>query len=294
MSRAIVFPFLTAAQESVSALWAFKPESDSRGIIESWDVSSDVIASISARIDLAAIREQCRLSTGARIAASLCWKSRGTSLRGQLASTKLSLLAPTEEIALSGTVLGSSSAQEIEFSLILHLLGRPKHVLDRLSPSEDGAILWRSSRKVLIEGEAARFPVEGRAFSSSSLPGGAPWFLDWTATNLEDPLLGGVRLLLNSEHPAAAEITSESESGTLWREFMRLDVATQLIRGCLLQEEFRTSPTAYSEGSIGAHVNALITTFLPGHSARTLFSMSQHEPNRFHAELAAAFRIGAL
>lgn len=261
--------------------------------METWDVTVDIAATVTARLDLALLREDCGLPTGTKLTASLCWRSRGTSLRGQLASTNLSPLAPTEEISLSGSLPGECAAQEVDFALIVHLTKRPRQITNPLAAVDAGAVLWKSTRKVLIEGEAARFPVESRPFSSSLFPTQAPWFLEWTATNLDDPLLGGVRLFLNSEHPAAEQMMSESELGMLWRDFMRVDTATQLIRGCLSSDEFVSAPSSFAEGSIGAHVNSLINVFLPNQTARSLLAMSLHEPSQFHAVLAAAFRVGS-
>jgi len=68
-------------------------------------------------------------------------------------------------------------------------------------------------------------------FNEHGHPRSAAWFLDICYDDPSDPFLGGVRLIVNSDHKAgkAALERSDSPESLLARSAMKVDVARQLF-----------------------------------------------------------------
>lgn len=261
--------------------------------LPSWDAGTDIHIRSEVFVNVEGIYQDCRLERDARLRLVLLWQSSGTKLRGSGGKVDFSHTRSSGTVALKAHIDGKLLADKL--SLFIKLLfidpGSTQH---RLVPHTPGSILLESpSYKVQIEGDGARFPIEVIDFSTTHFPHNAGWFLSWEPEDLDQPLLGDVRLYINSRHPQIASAISDLQPETEGiREAVRLDLAQTLIRGALANEAFVQNPDRYAPGTIGAAVRAMIRLYFEGYqldSIRTLV----HSPHLFSAYLQEKIKIFA-
>ncbi|MDX1883239.1 hypothetical protein [Mycolicibacterium sp. 120270] len=125
-------------------------------------------------------------------------------------------------------------------------------------------------------------------------PDNAAWALDWNPDELEAPVLGGLRLIVNSAHDALPDLLRSGSADPRThavRSFVMFDVARALVLGALGNERFVENPESFEEGSVGRMLSDLIATCWPGVPVPTLRSRSLDESPRFNAELQARFGV---
>ena len=164
-----------------------------------------------------------------------------------------------------------------------------------ISPRRSGAVLWTDTQRVALEGNAARFPMAAVDFATlSRVPDGAAWYVDWDHEDLEAPVLGGLRLLLNSAHPRMASIArtaSDDPAAPLVRSLIECDVARHLAQAALGNERFVLTHDAFPEESVGRMLSDLLATIWPGIPIASLRARLLEEPARLDAELQEALEI---
>jgi hypothetical protein len=128
------------------------------------------------------------------------------------------------------------------------------------------------------------------------VPDGAAWYLDWDHEDLNAPVLGGLRLLLNSAHPritSAVRTASDDPAAAIVRSLIECDVARQLVHAALDSEQFVERPEAFVDDSVGRMLADLLTMVWPGIAVRGLRQRARLEPSRIEAELQEALRVAA-
>ncbi len=293
MRSAIAYPHLTAQADRVSVMWNFRPEITADGRVPDWEPTRDILASVNMNLDLDGIRADCGLQRTTMLHSAVTWASQGTSLRGCLGRRPLSRLLAAEEVVIDGVVPGTGLGGRLDFQIVI-IVGAldPVQRINPLSATMVGSILWKGSRRLLLEGNAAQFPMEAVDFSTVGYPSQAPWLLDWQPAYPSDPFLKSVRLFVNAAHPRVKDLVSDTDREASWlADLLRFDVAAQMVRGLLNNKEFVQGPDAYSQGSVGAHVYALIRMTFPHESMSTLAAANADAPGEFEARLKAALRF---
>lgn len=116
------------------------------------------------------------------------------------------------------------------------------------------------SYRFMLEGHGGAFPSEAFDFSlSSSLPDDAAWHLVVRTEDLEIPYLMGVRLLVNTHHPAADEILSGAPG--VVHSVLFHSVLEQLLL-TVADEASDQVGREYPEESMGAVLEELCDTYL--------------------------------
>jgi hypothetical protein len=91
----------------------------------------------------------------------------------------------------------------------------------------------------------------------------APWTLQLRFDDLTESFMGGVRQLINSDHPAAELLLDEELPGaTLAQSVLRMDVARQLLLHVALDPAYGTDEVGWPEGSVGAALQAMSKLYL--------------------------------
>jgi hypothetical protein len=129
---------------------------------------------------------------------------------------------------------------------------------------------------------------------SGRLPVDAGWALEWNPEQLEGPVLGDIRLLVNSRDDvllSALRSGAADPKATVVRSFILFDVARSLIDGALTNESFVSDPDRFEEGSVGRMLSELLAAAWPGVPVATLLSRRRDDPARLSAELQAHLRL---
>jgi hypothetical protein len=299
MSDLRIFPWQQAgrdriiitSQETSPAAWGEDL------VVRDWDAATPLTIRCTVALDWPGVLADTGLPPGSDIRIGLSWESRGSSRREPGESARAD--SGGGVITLSATVPAGQASQSVRTHLTLWLADRPPGRVSATAASSHGCVLWHDSREYLLEGAAARFPISVEDFAASGWrPAGAAWHLSWDPAMPRNPLMGSVRLTINSNNALmvrAVEGRSESEdpAAAAARETLRWDVGCALIRGMLGCDEFvnQDPEEPFEEGSVGAHVDSMIRRLLPSWSILQLRRMLLAEPHRLDAELQSAFGL---
>jgi hypothetical protein len=290
MQVARTAPYLEAPDEAVAATpWMLVLENEEVGLsdaIPAWDPAMDLRfrRSVVIRPDL--IWTSCRLPAGSALVVASSWET-GTRLRDRGSASRLEKADGTpatvvSEVSVMGELLSANLRLTTSVVLAVDLPRAP------LQAFRAGTVLWEDKTRLLLEGGGSRFPMEAIPFSRSlGFPSRAAWYLDWDVTDLEVPVLGGVRLYLNLDHQVIARTVRETGDprSRVVIEAIQFDVARQLIRGALSQPDFVARDTPYPKESIGRIIQRLLKTRFRGERPTGLRAEMQEDPDRFDARL---------
>ncbi len=276
--------------------WCFTDGTELGDRLDHWDpfVELDLIRTV--EVDLDEARNSCGLPDGAAFALVATWSSNKTRISGDGTLVELGDLRGTVRTALTLNVPGRESGGRVTLRTRL-VLRYPGVEPSPISPRRIGAILWDEECHVAVEGGAARFPITAADFNAIPYyPNTAAWILEWDSNDLEAPVLGGLRLLVNSGHESIPEMlrsgSSDPRAGML-RSFAALDVARSLIAGALRNDRFVDDPESYDDGTVGRMIFELIALCWPGKPIASIRSLINEDADRVNAEIQARFGIFA-
>jgi hypothetical protein len=255
-----------------------------------WDPATDLHLFRDLELRVADARRATRLPEDARLGVLPLARSDRTGLR--IAGTPVVLGAADAErrVSIGMHLRGDAVGGILTLTTaIVSLEDRPP---DPVAPQLPGSELWRDEARCDLEGDAPRFPVSTVAFRDvATLEPDAAWTLDWRPTELSDPVLGAIRLLVNSGNPrvAAAIISGSTEPGAdVLRATIRHDVARNLILTALDTPEFVEEPGRFPDGSIGRAILDLLSLNWSD-DVPTLAARAREYPRRFEMELQSRF-----
>ncbi|MGH7553508.1 MAG: hypothetical protein ACREMQ_10840 [Longimicrobiales bacterium] len=156
-------------------------------------------------------------------------------------------------------------------------MANPGRPTGPLAPSRQGAILWTDKAAVLLEGEAARFPVvlvdfERFPFATP----GAAWYLDVRRGALDHSTLGALCLYINSTHSEVVRATQAAADDPAARAIvsaLRYDITRALVNVALDEEEFVRAPDAYADDTLGATFRRLLHLIAPDQTVESLHGL---------------------
>jgi hypothetical protein len=288
-------PYLLAPDDGVTDhQWTDSDGRDLTNRLEHWDPFTDTELFRAIDVDLDAVRTACRLGSDATFALNATWYSSRTRLSGAAADIELGQLRGLVRAPLSLSVPGASAGGRLDLRTSL-VLRDPGMTQTPISPRREGAILWSQTTSIALEGGSARFPITALDFTGSSrLPDEASWSLEWDANALEAPVLGDLRLLINSQDEtllAALRSGAADASSTVIRSFVMFDVARALVHGALGNERFVEDSEGFDVGSIGRMLSELLSVCWPGVPVTTLASRRRDDPGRLDADLQAHLQL---
>jgi hypothetical protein len=266
-----------------------------RDRVEHWDPVTDLELTRAATVDLDAARSQCALGADSAFALIAEWRAPSrTRLGGAGKPVELGHLTGVVRAPVSVKVPGRDAGGRLDLTvrLVLRSCGSDP---TPISPRRLGAILWTDTERVMLEGSAARFPTAAVDFGEvPKVPDAAAWYLDWNVADLEHPVMGGLRLLLNRTNPrivSAVRSTSDDPAAPLIRSIIRSDIARQLIRAALSSDEFMDSPDSFTDDSVGRLIRDLIASIWTGIPIDAIRERALRDPARFDADVQAALEV---
>lgn len=134
---------------------------------------------------------------------------------------------------------------------------------------------------VRLEGNAGRFPTEAVPFSELGF-GNAPWSITCAFDQLSDNFMGGIRLLINTEHPVG-QLSLEPNAPAWVGRMLRMDLVRLLVAQVASQVE-EADTSSFEEGSVGQVLNKMCRFFL-GSGLKTAVSTYRDDPAYFERQL---------
>lgn len=280
MAKIRLYPHRTADPSSVTFGDWWIDRSGTRTVIPdlltSWDYASEEVVGASISIDADALLASTGHSELGDLEVLLladCAAAQRRIVARHPLGSHLPLGDVAYELPLPAGQLAGAIKLYAHLVVARDLTGLPPKVANRR-----GARLASSkARTVALEGDASRFPIEPVAFSELRLPS-APWTLLTTFQDLDTSFMGGVRLLVNTEHAVGQMLldstTVDRVSGLAMADVIRLLVATIAERG----DEF--GPGDFEEGTVG-HVVDSMCDFFMGHGLAAAVQLYGNDPLQF-------------
>ena len=262
-------------------------------LMPEWDTATNITIAINAEVDTYGILEDCKLSRSAQLRLVSSWESTGTGLRDCGNFVDLDTNLSNQSVLLEAQIEGAMLASEVVVGVSL-LLMKVGMVTERLAPKLTGSLLWRNQRKIALEGTGTRFPVEMVNFSESFswLPENAGWFLDWDRFDFTRPVLGSVRLYVNSNHQRLkAAVNGIKEIDQALREVISFDIARTMIMTALDSEDFINESEKYADETVGAAVRRLVNTLFPSKALHERAQYRKQYPDRFECDLQDSLQL---
>lgn len=249
--------------------------------VAAWDYLAELALSAVLEVDADAIRVGCHLGGGSELRVVVTATSSNTKMRGPVSVVPVVPGPIPLDVRMLGHELGGRLA--LDTLVVASDIERT----DALSPRAKGSILWRDRRTTWLEGDSARFPTEVADLGGAPFfTPGALWYLD-LRDDLDASALGGVRLVLNENHPAMARVLAgdASPQANTTLSALRWDVARQLVSTALDSDEFVERGGLFEDETLGSMLAAVLALHWPGESPRALRQLRRTEPARFEREL---------
>jgi hypothetical protein len=256
--------------------------------VDNWQYATNIKIEKAIEVDLPRVLDAVNLGPQDEIRGVLVASSSATGIQRSSEPTALR----DGENTLSLQLIGSECGGQLRLRILISsgaVSGTP-----RLAPHRAGSVLWSEEHRVFLEGDQTRFPTEIVSFASyPTAPASAAWCVEIDTSDLAAPALGCVRLLLNSDHPAYDRLRGvpDAPEAIRTREFLRFDVARQLVTAALMAEEFGAHE--YEEGSLGWVLRARLSNYYgeAGDDVDSLRAWWRASPWECDADLQASFYL---
>ena len=284
-----VAPFLCADADSVQPeQWILVGAGEwLDGRIEHWDPDLVLRLERQITVNIDVLLSSTATLTSEGLAVAAAWRSDRTRLKGPGALVSLTGRAGEVTVSLPLDVPGRLSGGSLEVQTLVVRTSEGTG-MGPLSARRAGSVLWSDRAVVALEGAAARFPVTVLDFGGLvGVATEAPWALEWYPGDLAQPVLGAMRLLINSRNRAVVEAVSgetEAEAATI-TSMIRFDVARNLVHGALRNEEFVHGEREFEPDSVGRMLSRLLDRHWPGADPATLARRLDETPHRLESDL---------
>lgn len=299
MSRTIAYPFLTLSNCAVNVSpWLISLNGNDwvemTEYLSDWDPSSTIKLSRSIQLLPEVIQEELSVPIGELQLALMVRLGTG---QGRLPRTILvkqkqnvALGCWVQNIALDIDGNNLSSILDLQTELILNNeppFGSP------LSPKFMGARLWSEQKRLRLEGEEPRFPIEVTDFNrllGGQVTDSAPWYLYWTPRDWDRDFHGAVRLFLNEKSTGFIERIESHDEMTL--QVLMADIIGQVCERFILDPESSQIRQNPEPGSIGAQAVSWLSKAWPNRDIPYIRSILESRPGQFYSTLMALSELG--
>lgn len=282
MTKLRLYPHRTGDPSSVNFGGWWIERSGTRAqipdLLRGWDYASEELIGTSLTVDLQRLLESTGHSSIEDVEVLLV-ADCPPAQRRVVARHSLASCSSIRDTAFSLTLPAGELAGFVRLSAQL-VVAHDIHVAPRGVANVRGARLISSkARTVALEGDASRFPTEPVPFSELGLPY-APWTLHTTFTDLDTSFMGGVRLLVNTEHPVG-QMLLESSSADRVSGLAMADVIRLLV-GKLADSRYadEIGEGSFEDGTVADVVDSMCSYFL-GHGLVPVRQLYKEDPLHF-------------
>lgn len=252
------------------------------GTLPDWNYFSDLDVSCNMTLDLEAVRQELHVPQDLVLAWVLI--ARSTSSPVITTSAPLPITSGTQEVAI--TVPASTLGGVLTLELEMGVLSPSKEPSANFAPSQVGHTVYRTSSKIVLEGDAGQLPILPVSFADHGItnPKSSLWWLRVLSKDLYDPAGATLWMWLNTDNPQLQPLIDhvDSEAGDLWMQFLKMDFVRQLLREALDHADLDESHD-YPEGSLGALLLGVVK--LVGPSLDAVKSKYGDDAGRVEADL---------
>lgn len=288
MARLRFYPHRLANATSVSwRNWWIERDGDRIDlphVLAGWDYASHEIIGISADIDEEALLKSTGLDSLDELEILVMADCRPVQQRF-IAANPLQGHEPGTTIDVSLQLPPGQIAVDVQLSAHLVLARTTVDRGDRVAFLRGARIHSSETFTLRLEGDSGRFPTEPVSFTELGR-GNAPWTVLAVYDDLSDSFLGGVRLLINTDHPVG-RLSLDPKAGSRVSGLLHADVMRLLIANVAAQS-YDVDDSSFEEGSVGQVLQTMCQVFL-GMSLRAATLLYRSDPARFDVLLHENF-----
>ena len=299
MNRRTAYPFLTLSDAAVTAdPWSLSLDGGSwqtaGDFVQDWDFASEIRIRRTLRIDPDIAARELDITAGdLQLALGVRVGTGHGRLPRLVVARDCRRLEPGSwweefEIVVPGDRLS------LVIDVRTHvLLAVPPRDFGSLSPQRLASRLWSDTRRVFLEGEEPRFPMEVADFRTLLGDGpaaAAPWFLHWSPLDWSRDFHGAARLYLNGDQPDFIKRIEEQDGPTL--QVLLADVMGQICERLVSDPEADEVMYGAEAGSLGAQATVWLSTIWPDKDADFIRSVLEQRPGRFRAAFLELAELG--
>jgi len=294
LSKIRIHPHLTASADAVTwGPWALESTTTRMPLgplIDGWDYDQPLRIGTSPIIDEDELRASTGLDTLRDVYVVATADCPGTSSRfvaGMPVSEYLGLSDRFIAVSLEpGTIA-------LELRLACHIVLLGNHEQRASEAAASGSRLAESpSTRLLLEGEASRFPTEAISFESVGLEPAA-WSVKVEPDEMNEAFAGCVRLMLNLDNEVGAALAGmDPVAYAAHGSTLRMDILRSTIHVAIevsLDEQTRIA--SYDEDSFGGVVERMCSEHFRMSLSRVA-ELRRHDVDRFERLLQASVGFG--
>lgn len=283
MSRARLLPYRTLEDHDVawSGWWYERREvrEPLPDLMPGWDYWVSDRIGLNVKIDAATVREKTGLSDISSLEV-VALADCPSTLKRFVRRVRLEA-EESQDIEVWIDIPAGEAAQRLDVGAFI-LLADDLQMTPGTAYRAGSRLAVGPSRRVLLEGDASRFPTEAVSFASFNWAE-VPWTLNVVFFDLSDSFMGSVRLLVNEDHPLGRAVLS-SEVDTVTDSRLKLEVLRTLVGVVAAQEGVENDD--YPPESIGEVVGSMCQVFL-NRSLAEAVQTYKREPVKFDRLLYA-------
>jgi hypothetical protein len=280
MARLRLYPHRMADVGSVSWHSWWIERDGSRSVLPSmltgWDYASEETVGITVDFDEEALLKSTGLFSAHELEvlamADCAMIQQRFVARQPLVGYESGTMIDTQLRLPRGRVAGSIS---LSAHLVLALTAQPRE--DQVAYLRGARIHSSVPFTVRLEGTAGRFPTEAVPFSELGF-GNAPWSIVRAYDQLSDSFMGGIRLLINTEHPMG-RLSLQPTAPPWVGRLLRMELMRLLIAQAADQVE-AADELSFEEGSISLVLEQMCSFFL-GRSLKAAVRAYRDDPTYF-------------
>lgn len=248
-------------------------------MVKDWQYFLDLDISVHGRCDVDAVLEAVGLPPTAILRFVLTARS---SAPGVIASQPVRL---RDEFAAGLHVPGSMLGGTLELTGVIATDVVPDGA-EPLAPRRQGHWLYRTSRRLTLEGDAPRLPLLPVSFEDQGIEDASHslWWLNILDHELERPTNDCLWLWVNTDSPVIQKMLEKPSDPTsrVWSKVLQLDFVRELLNLAMGEDHLDLDIT-YPEGSLGSTLAGVVR--LLSTSLEDLRLRHQSDPGRLEAEL---------
>lgn len=269
-----------------SPQWEFAVNGQVTKLLENtlpdWNYFSDVDASCLVTVNLSSLRQELHIPPDLVLAWVLIARSTSSPV---ITTTKpIPVIQGAQELTI--TVPASTLGGVLVLELEMGVLSPSKTATAEFAPSQVGDTVYRTSTRIVLEGDSGQLPILPVSFADHGItnPKSSLWWLRVLSKDLHDPAGAALWMWLNTDNPHLRPLIdhTDSETGEVWMQVLKMDFVRQLLREALSHPELDESHN-YQQGSLGALL--LGVAKLVGTSVDAARSKYNDDAGRVEAEL---------
>lgn len=259
--------------------------------IEDWDYQTPVAFTYSLDIDRTTALEAAGLGSDCQVAAFAIVDCQATYYRAQatVPLTDGSGLVVKVEAPAGQLAAGVRLRRGLVLARPGTATGRPR------AANAAGALLFEDAHQFVdLEGGGSRFPTEAASLGDARC--NVAWRLSIAGgSDPEDPFAAVVRLIMNTDHPAARRLlaapatAAERRERALLMSALRTDVIRQLLAHAATEPRF-SQQLSFPEDSLGGVASEMAGTYL-GLPLRAAVTLLAEQPTEFEVRLKSGTRF---